>query len=254
MTIQKRRFLVAATLLMLTPLVLGAAPRPPASILFVGSCLTFRNQGVNWYLQKMVQAVGSHPTAKVMAYTMAGQSLVHLWKRNMSLQSSGDKSLFGIGQKFDVVVLQEQNVAFDPRSFQTHVRLFTSAIREQGGEPVLFLPFPYVNPGEADMEALAAAHLQIARELGIRIAPVGPAVLTALKLRPQVELILGGSADPDILGTYLATCVIYATIFEESPEGNSFRGPFLESIPDETIAFLQETAWKVSRDFQGGAP
>jgi hypothetical protein len=249
MTSRKRKFGAAAALIMLTPLVLGAAPRSPANILFVGSCLTFMNQGVNWYLQNMVQAPGSHLTVSAMAYTMAGQSLVHLWKRNVSLQSSDDKSLFGLGRKFDVVVLQEQNAAFDPRSFQTHVRLFTTAIREQGGEPILFLPFPYVNPGEADMEALTAAHLQIAKELGIRIAPVGPAILTALKLRPQIELILGDSADPDILGTYLAACVIYATIFEESPEGNLFRGPFLESMPGETIAFLQETAWKVSRDF-----
>jgi hypothetical protein len=219
--------------------------------LFVGSCLTFMNQGVNWYLQKMVQAAGSHLTDRTMAYTMAGQSLVHLWKRNAALQSSADKSLFGLGQKFDVVVLQEQNVAFDPRSFQTNVRLFTSAIREQGGLPILFLPFPYANPGEADMEALTAAHLQIAKELGIRIAPVGPAILTARKLRPEIELILSGnSADPDILGTYLAACVIYATIYEETPQGNPFRGPFLESMQEETIAFLQETAWKVSRDFQ----
>jgi hypothetical protein len=43
---------------------------------------------------------------------------------------------------------------------------------------------------------------------------------------------------PNEAGTYLAACVFYATLFQQSPEGLSFRG----SLAQDTAQTLQSLA------------
>ena len=54
---------------------------------------------------------------------------------------------------------------------------------------------------------------------------------------------------PSVHGTYLATCVVYATIYGKDPTGFTYIPP---GITPEDAAFLQKTAWQTVQDFRSG--
>ena len=62
-------------------------------------------------------------------------------------------------------------------------------------------------------------YLDIARELGVALGPVGYAWWMARIAHPEMELWQPDGSHPNPRGTYLAACVFYAVIFAESPEG-----------------------------------
>ena len=75
--------------------------------------------------------------------------------------------------------------------------------------------------------------------MGIKVAPVGLAFSMALQERPDVKLYIeDGHPTPE--GTYLAACVFYGFIYQQSPVGNSYGG----DISDADIVFLQSIAEK----------
>jgi hypothetical protein len=96
-----------------------------------------------------------------------------------------------------------------------------------------------------------AGYLGIARELNIKLAPVGVAWAEAQRQNPQVELWQEDGSHPSLQGTYLAACVFYAVIFRESPEGLSYKSDlskeqahWLQSIATDTV-LNDKTKWNI---------
>ena len=54
---------------------------------------------------------------------------------------------------------------------------------------------------------------------------------------------------PNIYGTYLATCVIYATIYLRDPIGLAYVPSGI--TPDEAV-FLRKIAWQTVQDYRAG--
>ena len=67
------------------------------------------------------------------------------------------------------------------------------------------------------MAEIARAHRDAAGELNVDVAPVGLAWLRAMKERPDLDLFVADREHPSLYGTYLATNVVYATVFDKSP-------------------------------------
>lgn len=94
-------------------------------------------------------------------------------------------------------------------------------------------------------EALRAAYNGIALELAAPVAPVGMAWQTALTLNFAADLWADDHSHPTYEGSYLAACVLYAVIFDESPVGLTFIG----NLRAEQAIFLQYAAdWTVFDD------
>lgn len=110
------------------------------------------------------------------------------------------------------------------------------------------------------MAEIAQADRNIATELGIDVAPVGLAFQRAMQERPDLDMYDSDGEHPSIYGTYLATNVIYATVFGESPvglfylppEGNYMfsNGGYPRGITKEEAAFLQRIAWETVQAYQ----
>ena len=66
---------------------------------------------------------------------------------------------------------------------------------------------------------LNGAYLDIAHELGAKVAPVGIAWKKALAADPSFVLHRPDKSHPNPTGTYLAACVFYATLLDKSPVG-----------------------------------
>ena len=156
--------------------------------------------------------------------------------------------------KWDIVVLQEQSQvpAVEPARTQAMYpagRLLVRRIEEGGATPIFFLTWAHRDGwpenGLAGYEAMQSrisdGYLRIAQELGVPVAPVGDAWLTAKGEHPDLELWQGDGSHPTEQGTYLAACVFYATIFRQSPERLSYRA----GVSKETASALQTTAANV---------
>ena len=55
---------------------------------------------------------------------------------------------------------------------------------------------------------------------------------------------------PNIQGTYLATCVIYATILDKSPIGLPYVPSEQGGVTEEEAVFLQRIAWETVQDYK----
>jgi hypothetical protein len=95
-------------------------------------------------------------------------------------------------------------------------------------------------------EGLSGAYLGIAEELGAETAPVGVAWSQALGEPNPLKLHAADKSHASHEGTYLAACVFYATLFDETPVGLpphlELEGQVLVNLTPEDAERLQQIA------------
>jgi hypothetical protein len=194
-------------------------------VLFIGNSYTFVNDlpGTFAALAKS----GDHRVETGMA-AEGGFSLAD------HVESTATRDKIKSSQ-WNFVVLQEQSqrpadVIVSETKMYPPARTLVSSIRKNGAEPIFFLTWGHKNgwpendiPTYRDMQqGLNNGYLNIARELDARVAPVGVAWAVTRRDNPQMNLWQDDGSHPAVPGTYLAACVFYAVIFQESPEGLSY--------------------------------
>lgn len=135
--------------------------------------------------------------------------------------------------RWDFVVLQEQSqipaiesvrrAQMDPA-----VRSLVDVIRAAGATPVLLETWAH-REGWADYHldyramqtAIDMGYRTLGTDLRARVALVGEAWQSALIKDPTLALWQDDGSHPSMAGTYLAACVLYASILGESPVGNA---------------------------------
>jgi hypothetical protein len=82
------------------------------------------------------------------------------------------------------------------------------------------------------------------------VLPVGLAFEESYRRRPALSLhqTYDGS-HPSLAGSYLAACVVYASIYGRSPVGNAYD--YYGRVDRETATFLQQVAADVVGRFLG---
>jgi hypothetical protein len=92
---------------------------------------------------------------------------------------------------------------------------------------------------ESMQEQIDQGYELIARELDVSLVPVGYAWQSARTQDPDLDLWQADGSHPSQEGTYLAACVFYATLFQESPVGLSYRADLSEDMATrlQTVAF-----------------
>ena len=142
---------------------------------------------------------------------------------------------------FDVVVLQEDIPETSIASFRDYARKFVAEVRQAKSRPILLMAWSYSRLGWISTDEIAQAHRDAAKELAVEVAPVASAWQRSAQERPELDLFVADREHPSISGTYLATCVVYATVFGESPIGLGYAPPGLS--PD-VATYLQRVAWE----------
>jgi hypothetical protein len=87
----------------------------------------------------------------------------------------------------------------------------------------------------------------MAREFDVEVAPVALAWQRSIKKRPDIDLYVADREHPGIYGTYLTTCVVYATLYGKSPVGLGYTAP---GISSDKAAFLQQIAWETCQKWK----
>lgn len=153
--------------------------------------------------------------------------------------------------QWDFVVLQEQSEIPSMTQFRTDqmypaARELVRKIELAGANPIFFITWAHrdgwpengLSTYESMQSQINYGYMHISRELGTRTAPVGFAWAKTRIQNPEINLWQNDGSHPSMEGTYLAACVFYAVIFDQSPVGLSYRG----SLAKETAQTLQNIA------------
>ena len=142
-----------------------------------------------------------------------------------------------------MVVLQEDLPETNVESFYRHARLFHEHIQASGAQTVLYMTWEYARLDWISTEEIAEAHWRMAERLDVPVAPAGLAWKRAQRARPALDMYDGDREHPSIHGVFLNASVLYAVLFNESPEGLGYRPMQAGGVTDADAEFLQSIAW-----------
>jgi hypothetical protein len=150
---------------------------------------------------------------------------------------------------WDVVVLQAQSLEPIERqdNYFKFVRLLNAEIRRVGARTVLHLNWARKdlgNPLELQPRWTQAT-LEIAREIGAGVVPVGLAWTNSISGFPELNLYSSDGNHATLAGSYLAACTYFAALYQKSPVGKPFP-PGLEAV--RTAA--QSSAWSAFKSLE----
>ena len=238
-----------------TPAVKPSAADAPKRVLFVGNSYLYYGDSLHNHVRRMAIAVDAEHEKqyRYKSATISGSALHH-----HNIASYLESGKLGIKEPFQVVVLQGGSgaVGSDERrgAFAATVADFDKEIKKHGARTVLYMTHAYVKPHKKadpnmirDIEKL---YVETGNKVGALVIPVGLAFEEAYKQRPDMKLHkqFDGS-HPDLIGTYLAACVVFASLYDRSPVGNPYD--YYGAIDKDTVAFLQKVADKTVRAFYG---
>ncbi len=203
--------------------------QPSTRILFIGNSYTFINGGLDKQLKRLA------PSIETECIAVGGYTLENHW-------TNGDAVRIIREGKWDYVILQEQSQipVINQKKFYDFARKFDEEIRRNGAKTILLMTWERPDSRELGVttDNLTATYAAVGKELDVKVAPAGLAFARAIRDKPELALY-SQDGHPTVEGTYLAACVLYQTIFENSPVGN----PYSErSIPAEMKAYLQGIA------------
>ncbi len=222
----------------------------------MGNSFSYFNNGMANHVSNLLRAAGKFERGKthLRLMTLSGSRLYeHRGGLEMLLPTGG----------YDVVIMQGHSN--EPIATETSGQ-FTDAvvdlseyIRDQGAEPVLLMTWQY--QGSPEMTAsLRDAYTAAGNSVNALVMPVGLAFQRAIQTHPEIDLyskdidsFIGEGVNaspvhkkvikhPSMAGTYLAACVVYASLFGQSPEGlgytaglDSGAATALQKIAYETV-------------------
>jgi len=189
-------------------------------VLFIGNSYTYFND-LPEIFAKLAEA-GHRGKIETRMVAPGGWRLKDHWEKGAARKSLDD-------ERWDFVVLQDQSTlgmdywvkgtdhANSDAVFRPYAEKWAAKIREKGAIPVFFLTWAGRNVPE-DQLALNYAYMNAAKETRSLLAPVGMAWDTLRHEQPSLGLFYEGhGSHPSPAGSYLAACVLYATIFQQNP-------------------------------------
>lgn len=227
----------------------------PQRILFVGNSYFYYNDSLHNHVRRL--AIAADPALeKALQYKSATIGAAPLAHHDVKgLLAPGR---LGMKQPYDVVILQGNSgdALADARraAYREKVLEFSADIAKSGAKTALYMTHAYVAPNkDASPDMIRKVEdmtVSAANEAGALVIPVGLAFEEAYRQRPGLQLhkTYDGS-HPDLIGTYLAACVVYASLYGKSPVGNAYD--YYGKVDKETAAFLQRVSWETVQKFYG---
>jgi hypothetical protein len=241
-----------------TPLIKSPQVDTPTHVLFVGNSYLYYGDSLHNHVRRM--AIAADPTlAKKIKYksaTIGGAALAH-----HNIDHLTKPGQIGVKEPFQLVILQGGSFAPLSAARRTQFREkaieFNKVITSRGGKTALYLTHAYVNPHKRakpeNIQLTENLYVSVGNEIGALVIPVGLAFEEAYRRKPDMKLHKDyDGSHPDLIGTYLAACTVYASVYGKSPIGNSYD--YYGKIDKETAAFLQQVAEDTVKQFYGRKP
>jgi len=234
------------------PTVKSPQVRNPMRVLIVGNSYQYYGDSLHNHLRRMVAA--AEPAAEqwlqYKSATIGGAALDH-----HPIDWLTTPGRIGVKEPFELVILQggsgEPLSATRLAKFRETVLAFDRVIRARGGRTALYMTHVYVPPHPAvnasNMRLTEEAYVSVGNEIGALVIPVGLAFEEAYRRHPTFVLHKSDGTHPSLIGTYLAACTAYASVYGKSPVGNPYD--YEGAIDKATARALQQVAHDVVAAF-----
>lgn len=223
------------------------------SVLFIGNSYVGVNDLPNTFRQV---ALSLGDTVVTSAQTPGGYTLYQHGNTPATLDAIAS-------QPWDLVVMQEQSqlgaLPFDVTDTEIGALLLVAAIEEndectypvfymtwgrQNGDDLNCPDFPFMCTYDGMQQGLRDNYVALAEANDAYVSPVGVAWKQVRDTHPLINLYNPDGSHPSVEGTYLAACVFYCTLFQQSCAGASF----VSSVQPDTAAILQGIASAIVLD------
>ena len=228
------------------------------SIMLIGNSFFYYNNSLHNHLGDIYDADPELNTPRRRSITINGSSLS--WHDVESYLSNKEIGAFTIDsdtntyeayedQDIDVVIMMDCSLCpiNDKRkdSFYKYVKKHSETIRSKGIEPILFMTWPYKNKPEMQQQ-LEKEFFKASKLNKLRMIPAGQAFLYINQNFPNINLYTEDLRHPSKEGTYLAALMIFTSLSNKTPIGNSY----IMDLDPEVAKILQKVAWLTHKDFQ----
>ena len=235
-----------------TPEIKKLKRTPPKSVLFVGNSYLYYNDSLHNHFKAMADEKypGYAGSVNVKSSTIGGSRLKH---HNLD-HLLKPKAISSIN-KFELVVLQggsgEGLSKKDRKAFAKIAKEHIKRIKANGSEAALYMIHAYVEPHQDFdlnlIRVIEKMYVTAGNKNQTLVIPVGLAFENAYEQQPDITLHHLDGTHPALLGTYLAACTVFASVFNESPVGLNYDYNGLVDPSDKL--FLQEIAESTVRTF-----
>ena len=235
---------------------------PVQSTLWVGNSFFYYNNSMHNHVSNLVRAADPQSRPRGTSVTISGSGIEwHDMESYFRPNGIGRYSFVGDneivfnkpGRQYDSVIMMDcSQCPIHPQLrsvFHEYAKKHSDTVRKNGARPVLFMSWAYKDKPE--MAAQLAEQYTIAgNNNDALVIPAGLAFAKAIGKRPDLEFYQPDKRHPSLIGTYLAACTTYATMYRKSPVGNKY----LAAIDANTAQFLQTVAWDTVQEYfgQGG--
>lgn len=254
--------LLLVTLLAAGMAVQAAAPTvklpqvdTPKRVLFVGNSYMYYNDSLHNHVNRIASAADPS-LQKLIQYKSATIGGAPLWHHNIQhLTTPGN---LGIKEAFELVIMQGNStdaLADGSRArFREKVIEFSEVIRQRGGQVALYMTPAHIRPSKAAspdmMRKTEDMYVSAGNEIKALVIPAGLAFEEAYRQRPDIKLHQDyDGSHPTLIGTYLAACTVYASVYNKPCSGNSYD--YYGKVSKEDAAFLQKVADETVKKFYG---
>lgn len=228
--------------------------KSPTRILFVGNSYFYYNDSLHNHVARMLLADNPLLTRSSLEYksfTISGASLAH-----HPIDWLVTPGRLGVIEPFELVIMHDGSA--QPLSPQGRARSrelikqYAAAIQAQGGHVALYMTHAYVQPHKQtqpdNITKTAKHYIDAGNEINALVIPVGLAFDEAYRRRPDIRLHAEfDGSHPSLLGTYLAACVTYYSIYGKPCENNKYD--YFGRINAGDMRFLQQVGDEVVNQF-----
>lgn len=212
----------------------------PKAVLFVGNSYFYYNNSLHNHVLNLLRSAGPANAYTATSATISGAPLsLHDVDALLSLHRR---------KEFDAVIMADCSwCSVDPKRkpvFAETVAKDSAIVRKYGAQPILFMTWAYADKPEM-IGKLADVYTAAGNDNDALVIPAGLAFARARTQRPELALNVADKSHPTLVGTYLAACVVMASVYRRSPVGNKYHA----DLDDKTAAFLQDVAWATVQDY-----
>ena len=220
----------------------------PETILFIGNSYLYYGDSLHNHFRRMVEEYFSdYDASSVKSATIGGSRLKH---HNVE-RLIKPKAISSI-EKFDLVILQggsSETLTEDNRKeFSYFVKKHVETIRANNSQAALYMTHAYVKPHKDFMDnqikIIEETYTKVGNDNQVLVIPVGLAFDLAYQEQPSIKLHRPDATHPSLLGTYLAACTVFSSIYGKTPIGLKYD--YYGAINEKDKMFLQATAFKAT--------
>ena len=224
----------------------------PETILFIGNSYLYYNDSLHNHFKRMVEEYKNDfdGGASVKSSTNGGSRLKHHDVERL-IQPKAISAI----EKFELVILQrgssESLNEANRMEFSYFAKKHIDAIKMNDSDAALYMTHAYVEPHKRFMKnqikLISDTYTKIGNENQVLVIPVGMAFDRAYREKPNIKLHEPDGTHPNLLGTYLAACTVFASIYDKSPIGIKYD--YFGAINDQDKRFLQRIADETTSNY-----